>query len=90
MDKPEDGEEDKRGSSIGKNVETAGNTEYPAVFFDSLLDGLLNDQFANLRRCLPRILDNDIENGKVSPNLNQLEKIANALNLQIQDLYECI
>lgn len=33
---------------------------------------------------------NDIENGKVSPNLNQLEKIANALNLQIQDLYECI
>lgn len=64
MDKPEDGEEDKRGSSIGKNVETAGNTEYPAVFFDSLLDGLLNDQFANLLRCLPRILDNDIEDGK--------------------------
>lgn len=30
---------------------------------------------------------NDIENGKNSPTLDQLEKIAKALNMRISDLY---
>lgn len=30
---------------------------------------------------------NDIENGKNSPTLDQLEKIAKALNIRISDLY---
>jgi len=33
---------------------------------------------------------NDIENGKISPNLNQLEKIAVALNASMSDLYESV
>ncbi len=31
---------------------------------------------------------NDIENGKLSPTLNQLEAIARAMNLRITDLFE--
>lgn len=31
---------------------------------------------------------NNIENGKTSPTLNQLESIAKALNVRISDLYE--
>lgn len=31
---------------------------------------------------------NDIENGKTSPTLRQLEQIARALNCRISDLYE--
>jgi len=31
---------------------------------------------------------NDIENGKTSPTLNQLEYIAIALNVKINDLFE--
>ena len=31
---------------------------------------------------------NNIENGKVSPTLKQLECIAKALNMKISDLYE--
>lgn len=31
---------------------------------------------------------NDLENSKHSPNLNQLEKIAIALNVKISDLYD--
>lgn len=31
---------------------------------------------------------NNIENGKTSPTLNQLESIAKALNMRISDLYE--
>lgn len=31
---------------------------------------------------------NNIENGLVSPTLNQLEAIARALNMRISDLYE--
>lgn len=31
---------------------------------------------------------NNIENGKVSPTLKQLEIIAKALNVRIRDLYE--
>ncbi len=30
----------------------------------------------------------NIENGKTSPTLNQLEKIAKALDMRISDLYE--
>lgn len=33
---------------------------------------------------------NDIENGKISPNLNQIEKIAIALNVSLSDLYESV
>ena len=31
---------------------------------------------------------NNIENGKVSPTINQLEAIAKALSVKISDLYE--
>lgn len=31
---------------------------------------------------------NDIENGKTSPNLIQLEKIAKALNVKMTDLFD--
>lgn len=31
---------------------------------------------------------NNIENGKTSPTLDQLERIAKALDIKIQDLYE--
>lgn len=32
---------------------------------------------------------NNIENKKTSPTLDQLEKIAIALNVRVQDLYDC-
>lgn len=32
---------------------------------------------------------NNIENGKVSPTLDELEAIAKALNVKITDLFDC-